>query len=106
MDDQTKAQFLREAGLAFRAQRAAADACYNHSQSCIVCRGQASRWIQWRWLMNFLFECHTIKNLAFDAHVAKVDADEYRLGLSSPELEVPSLEWLDGLYALRDDRGE
>jgi hypothetical protein len=56
--------------------------------------------------VDFLFECGTVKSLAFDAHVAKVDADEYRLGLSSPELEVPSLEWLDGLYALRDDRGE
>jgi hypothetical protein len=95
---------LKEAGKAFRAQREAADACYNHTQECLVCRGIAWRWTHW--LVDFLFECHTVKNLAFDAHVAKTDADEYRLGLASPELEVPSLEWLDGLYALRDDRSE
>ena len=104
MDDQAKEQLMKEATKAFRAQRAAADVCYAHTQACLVCRGTANRWM--RWLVNFLFECHTVKNLAFDAHVAKVDADEYRLQLASPELEVPSLEWLDGLYALRDDRGE
>jgi hypothetical protein len=104
MDDETKTQVLREASKAFREQRDAADECYAHTQSCFICRGTASKWT--RWFVDFLFECGTVKSLAFDAHVAKVDADEYRLGLSSPELEVPSLEWLDGLYALRDDRGE
>jgi hypothetical protein len=104
MDDQAKEQFLKEAGRAFREQRRTADVCYNHTQACLICRGIAWRWT--RRVVDFLFECHTVKSLAFDAQVAKVDADEYRLELASPELEVPSLEWLDGLYALRDDRSE
>ena|SRR5579871_5064225 len=104
MDDLAKTQFLKEAGKAFRMQRDAADACYQHTQDCFICRGIANKWTHW--LVNTFFECHEVKHLAFEAHVAKTDADEYRLGLESPELEVPSLEWLDGLYALRDDRSE
>jgi hypothetical protein len=104
MDDQTKEQFLKLAGRAFREQRRTADACYAHTQSCFVCRGVANRWTHW--LVDFLFICPTVKSLEYDVRVAKADADEYRLELASPELEVPSLEWLDGLYALRDDRSE
>ena len=104
MDDQTKDVFLKEAAKAFRAQRDAADACYQHTRDCFICRGNTSKWTHW--IVDFLFVCHEVKHLAFEAHIAKVDADEYRLQLASPELEVPSLEWLDGLYALRDDREE
>jgi hypothetical protein len=105
MDTQDNHQaFFTAATKAFRDQISAAEACISHERSCLICRGTKSRWT--RWLVDFLFECHTVKNLAFDAQVAKVDADEYRLGLEdmSDAVEVPSLEWLDGLYELRDDR--
>jgi hypothetical protein len=106
MDTQDNKAFFDAATKAFRAQISAAETCIAHERNCFICRGTKSRWT--RWLVDFLFECHTVKNLAFDAQVAKADADEYRLGLEdlSDKAEVPSLEWLDGLYALRDDRSE
>ncbi len=110
MNTRDKETFLQEAIKAFTAQRKAADACFQHMQECFICRGMVSKWTHW--LVDFMFECHTIKNLAFEAQVAKADADEYRTALDEhcriyyvPE-ETPSLKWLNDLYQLEDTRAK
>ena len=112
MDAQDKEMFMQEARKAFHDEQVASGVCLLHTQTCWVCRTR--RWnfdkiIQW------FMECHTVKNLAYDAAIAKQWADEFRSGLEDRArsiyaeiagLETPSLEWLDDLYKLRDDREE
>ena len=112
MDAQDKALFMQEAQKAFHDEKVASGVCLLHAQTCWVCR--ARRWnfdkiIQW------FMSCPKVKKLAYDAAVAKGWADQFRLGLEDrarslyaeiEALETPSLQWLDGLYALRDDREE
>ena len=112
MDAQDKEMFMQEARKAFWDEKEASRVCLRHVHTCWVCRTR--RWnldkiIQW------FMECHTVKSLAYDAGVAKHWADQFRLGLEDrarslyaeiEALETPSLQWLDDLYGLRDDREE
>jgi cellulose synthase/poly-beta-1,6-N-acetylglucosamine synthase-like glycosyltransferase len=96
METDMKAQFLKKATEAFEAEKKAAVACQEHAKSCYICRSK---------ILSFFIRCLTMEGLLFDHITARTDADQYRSEINNLlREETPSVDWLENLYRLPDDR--